>query len=345
MLYNNDPRKVEALDQMLFKKFGTNREFEDKDGYFEDFELDYLQHVIPPDKLDEVIFEIACAISSGDNTRVSKALNITNPPVLYKGNLVFGMNKYLHWFRGYYYQVSYTPDGHYTVQSPYFWMDKLLHLVYSNARRTCDTYTNVEEFVLTISALSTSLNYYDSMKRMISTPDGVAAFDEFLVENRKKYSRTSYDFNTQKVLDLLEEYTCEHIPADILVQNAVVIRNEFSDNNICILSVTDTHIVTVIRTHGKFKVIKFTLPDWYTDASSVYDEEFGENPYKNTPDAMEIFVQFVLYYSGVYTHSIGMYPLGGEINRKYSIHANIKSVSNAEDLANFIAHSICVRGG
>lgn len=345
MLYNNDPKKVEALDQMLFKKLGTNREFEDKDGYFEDFEFDYLQHVIPPDKLDEVIFEIACAISSGDNTRVSKALNITNPPVSYKGNLVFGMNKYLHWFRGYYYQVSHTPDGHYTVQSPYFWMDKLLHLVYSNARWTDSVYPAVEEFVLIISALSTGFNYYDSMKRMISIPDGVAAFDEFLTENRKKYSRNPYHFNTQKVLDLFEEHYCEHIPADILVQNAVAIRHANSGNNFGILSVTDTDVVTVIRTHGKFKVTKFKLPDWYTDASGVYDEEFGENPYKNTAKAMEAFVQFVLYYSGLRTHYGGMYPLGGDIDRKYSIHANIKSVSNAEDLANFIAHSICVRGG
>lgn len=339
MLYDNDVKKVDKLDRMLFDKFAKDKEDDDAELYFEDFERDYLQHVISPEKLDAFISDIESALEKGDRRGLNKALNVTNKPLLYKGSLVFGINKYLHWFRGNYYQVSHTPDGQYTVESPYFWMDKLLYIVHHNARRTKDAYPGVEEFVLTISALTTGLNYYDAMKRMISTPEGLAEFDTFLATDLKKSSGYEYVFNTKSVLDSFEEYTCNHLPSDIMTENTVLVRREVSNTNLCVLCVDDTHITTVTHVKGMYKVIKFKLPGWYTDDKNVY-EEFGGNPYKQNTAALEVMIQFVLYYSGVCVYSIGVCPLGGQIDRKYSIEANIHVITDGPSFEKYISRLV-----
>lgn len=338
MLYNNDPKKVEALDQMLFEKFGTDREYEDKECYFEDYQHDYLLRVIYPKKLDELIAAVAKAIECGNDRDIHKALRLTNPPVLYNKNLVLGMDKYLHWFRGYYYQVSYTPDGIGAVNTPYYRMLEPMEIT----RRTnyyVSEYKGAAEFILSMSALTTALNYYDRVMELLSTEEGIKEFDQFLSENYLKHNSGTMDFNTHKVLERFSEETCDAIPSDILVNNVVLLGHDVSmisassgKQTVAILSISKDNITVVTKLRDSYRKVEFAFPDWYTDIKGLYAEEFDENPYKESHYTLGSFVQFVLLYAGVRFSSTGFYLMRKDVDKKHPIIANIPVVWDASQL-------------
>lgn len=343
MMYNNNPCKVNELDRML--KVLADEKCSDG-HYFEFFERDYLTHLIPESKLDNIIEEVRKCIADGDDDIPINLLNLNNEPVHYKGNLVFGIGKYLHWFRGYYYQVSSTPDGNGTVESPYFGMQYLMNVVYNAERYGPSEYKGIKEFVLAISAMTTGLAYYDAMKKMLSNEDGVKEFNEFLMADITQHESGKFNFDTQSILDMFEEYSCDNVPSDILLQNCVLLENNYSKQQFCVLSIDKESITTVMPLKsGKLRVLRFKLPMWYTDPDRLYldkDEEEDDyvNPFKATSYAMESFVQFVLAYSGIKIYSGGMYAVGSSFDREKSVHANIASIDDTSKLADFISENV-----
>ena len=338
MLYNNDPKKVETLDELLVNSgyFDYLRKYDSDVGEsLKDFEKDYLLHVASEEELDGVIEFVKRGLELHNMGMIDDALEINNFPVLYKGNLVFGMQKYLHWFRGYYYQMSYTPDGIGTVQSPYFWMRDTLQIVH-NTVRYCKEYEGVEEFVLSMSALSTALNYYSKMRKMLSTAEGVKEFDQFLAENYARHFPYHTNFDTPKVLDCFSEEVCPVIPSDILVSNAVLLGHGMTGaKTVAILAVTDDSIKVVVKLNRGYRVATFALPDWYTDSHNVYEAEFGENPYKASAYPIESLVQFVLMYCGVRISCNGFFHMRKDVDRKNSITVNLPIILDVSGLDDF----------
>lgn len=334
MLYNNDPKKVEALDQMLFEELCPSRL--DGRSFLEQYEKEYLIHVISGDRLDALIAAVKEALNKNNIDLLRETLRVNNRPVLYKGNLVYGISKYLHWFRGYYYQMSGTPEGYYTVQAPYFWMRDLLHVVNSTERFT-RYYPHVEEFVLSLSAMTTGLFYYDKTKLLLSTPSGVAEFDAFLTENFAKHFPYKTHFDTQSVLDRFQSYNCPNIPSDVLVSGAVLLSNSYDRRNCAVLALSDTEITVVLKKRNGYEVVAFELPEWYTDPDLVYQEDFEENPYKENPYALECIIQFVLMYSGVRVSSDGFFSMDKGIDVSNPIAANIPVLHSADQLDGLIA--------
>lgn len=338
MLYNNDIKKVESLDKLLyesgFRKERASRRVSDG-TFFKPFEKDYLLHVISSERLDGVISKVHKALDIGDMESLEDHISINNFPVSYKGNLVYGIGKYLHWFRGYYYQVSGTPDGQCTVQSPYFWMRDFLNIVFDTTRFV-GRYTHVEEFVLSMSAMSTALFYYDKTMALLSTPQGISEFDAFLAENYNQHHPCAASFDTKKVLDCFSAYECANIPSDVLITNAVLLGNDYNGRTCAILSLRDDGITVVTRKFKGYLVSNFRFPDWYVDSDGVYENKFGRNPYRETKAAIECFVQFALMYSGVRVLSTGFFFMRKDADLKESIMVNIPVIYNAGQLADFI---------
>lgn len=337
-MYNNDVKKVEALDKMLFdsdyREYGEEFQIE-KGTFFEEYEKDFLLHLVSEEKLDKMLEDIQVAIAANDMKKVHEAMERNITPVLHNGNLVYGIHKYLHWFRGYYYQMSCTPDGQYTVNSPYFWMTEPMKTAYCVVN-SCEGYEGVEEFILSLSAMTTALYVYEKTKNLLSTPEGVAEFDKFLASNYPTHCGHTLKYDTQKVLSCFKEYDCAHIPSEVLVHNAILLGNRVTNNTKALLSYSDTMITLVLKTTNGFKVVEFSMPDWYTDSKNIYAAEVGENPFKESPDTLASLIQFVLLYGGIRVSSNGFFHTRKDVDRKHTIQANLRVAWDASQLDDFI---------
>ena len=211
-------------------------------------------------------------------------------------SLVLSDDKFLHWFRGYYFQMSYTDYGDGEYNSSCFRMDYLLRIC-----RESELPGRPAAFTFVMSAVTTLLCLYSRMKYWLNTDLGKDTFNEFLALSSRNECQV---FNDVCLDDLMKYVDTEQFD---------IAPTLTPDNKACVLLNHDIPYAAVVSEENCIKVIKYSTenekctvftvryPGWMTVSDEFFKED--RNEFKKA------LLEFILTYSGIRTNYIAMYPI------------------------------------
>ena len=201
-------------------------------------------------------------------TAWKKAGYLKVKPCLVPGDvpsIILGIDKWLHWFRGYYFQISDTSDG---VGEVYHGVDRLDHtLDYLEDLKYIDSYNQAARDVFTACLIPVLCHYDCGIDILRSNRELVNDFLEQSCGRSYVKSASLDDFDR-----LYSETVYESKPEidDVLSDETYQAIQLICDGKCYgVLVLSSSEFVLIKSSSGSYKVAKFRLPDWF----SLTDEE------------------------------------------------------------------------
>ena len=205
-------------------------------------------------------------------------------------------NRYLHWFRGYYFQLSGTHNGSCCYNTSCFSMEELMSLCKGHLG---DESPDSFNFVFVMSALTTLLKSYYCMQNWLQTSEGKRMFNKFLSLSAEQ-----------------EYYVSSCVCLDDLLQYVTVTKTNqkpviTATDKACTLSVNDLQYAVVVDATKYLIVVTQTDCSEWTVTTLQYpkwlavNEDFTQNSRKLFNRAM---LEFILVYSGISADRMQMCP-------------------------------------
>ena len=225
-------------------------------------------------------------------------------------SLIISDDKYLHWFRGYYFQISYTEYGDGEYNTSCFRMDYLLRCC-----RSSGLSGRSAQFVFVMSALTTLLCLYGRMNCWLKTESGKQTFNEFLSLSSRNECQVGKDVCLDDLMKYVDIDKFETAPSIT------------PDDKACVLLNHDVPYAAVVSEENCIKVIKYSgeeekwlvftvrYPGWMAVTDDFFDED--RNVFKKA------ILEFILTYSGIRTNYIAMYPIKVSTKKVKPVHYNL----------------------
>ena len=300
-MYKSKNDKVNELISIIEEKSGVPVDNEAL--------IQYLERFCSDDTLDACIYKVLSAKWGVDGVEWLHAHGLLScTPTLADGSLVYGFQKYLHWFRGYYYQVSNTSDGVGSRAHSYTRLDWALKGVQS---------PEAAHQVLTAAMLITAFHYRKQTETLLSTVDGVRTLEAMINDDLRTHYGYTESYTLQNLLKYVKVSRSEYLdtyvdgPGTLVVQLGV--KSDCSARGMLVLS---RETVVVVTKEGEDYVThELTVPEW------VYAVDGGDGCHmaENLAHVMMLFVEFLLCYSGMRLGIGGVY---NTIDRKGLVRAN-----------------------
>lgn len=233
-------------------------------------------------------------IKSESSPRDSKKSYIFTP-VIVDNSICFGPRKYLHWFRGYNFQVSQNPDATWYKVKPCNRIDYLLRDVGSYQGEDVYKYTS---FVIASSILASAYRFYKQTCRILESNDDQNLFDVLL-----KHVETKYDSSIVK--DLTVNCLKQYMSVDVCARPCLEVDCN-AENILLIDDLNDTHIAVLsIYPESSKRVVVTTKCDnklyyRHTILLPEFIDHFNVN-------LLILMCELCLGYAGVYIASEGFY--------------------------------------
>lgn len=234
-------------------------------------------------------------------------------------SLVYGWQKYLHRYKGYYFQISATPSGFGQVETPNTRIDLLLRAVPSSS------ITDVVNFIATMNALSVALRYYDKTMDLLTNHSEV--FDKFLSNS------WGVDAKVESVLGRITTWNLRYKP-NLDLDNAVNVMLVDGNSMYGLLSYSKGELSVLTKeTDRKYKRVALSIPVWIKD---VYDRTLF----------YAAFIEFILAYAGIRATHYTMYPHQNKHACKLTVAYNIRErFGTYDELTDYMTGAICAVDG
>lgn len=321
-MYKNMSKKLEELVEE-FKRKGMYSEYESRDTFVCDDDLVYFDRACSDEVLDGCIAIVREAADAKDAwVKLTDSGLLNCKPVLVNNSIVFGYQKYMHWFREYYYQTSYTIHGRGSREHTYFRMDYALCGLHKD-EQVCQ--------VLTAAALATALRYYKQTTKMLSTEDGVGVLNGLLWHDLRKHYKWVKDESCgiHTLLDLIAVETSKYLIDEPVGDNTKVVQ--LDGKGALYLSKSNIRVVTQER--GLYVMRTLTVPAWVWEEDDDDDFLYWEDKCPNR--VMELFVEFMLAYSGVRLGVTGIFSM---VDKNSVVKVNSPCVAhNIEDVYDVVS--------
>jgi hypothetical protein len=319
-MYEN--KKVEELVKAFSDK-GMYSAYESDDSYVCADDMVFFDKVCSAEVLDTCINIVRTAESAEDAwDKLSSSGMLNCTPKLVNNRLVFGFQKYMHWFRGCYYQTSYTYNGIGSREHTYFRLDYALTGVGNKL---------AVEQLLTAAALATALRYYKQTMKMLSSEEGVKEFEGLVrsdIAKHHKYIDPS-DYSVSCLLDLVTVETSKHLVDEPAGEGTKVVQ--LNTKGALYLSKERVRVTT--QESGLYVMHTLTVPEWVwsgEDDDCLYFED------KHPNHIMELLVEFMLAYSGIRLGILGIFSM---VDRKSAVKVNCPCIaSNVEDVYDIVSN-------
>lgn len=226
-------------------------------------------------------------------------------------SIVYGAEKYLHWFRGYYYQISSTPDGCGAEVTPAARMDHLIA-----ATRTLESAYRDEAkaFVVALSMLTTAYCYYDKTVDALNCNGD--AFDKLLYIHD---SRVSAVMCYTHVFGSVYKYFTPDGTLLIRDQNGTGYATIFRDSVSMHLQIREDLRV-------------------FTDFVLVYPDWLGDIDTEALPMFYRAFAEYLLHAAGIRANYVVMYPIDSKHHPKTELSINTpKHARTFEEVLDYIS--------
>lgn len=305
-MYVSENKKVMELAKVLEDKGMLSEYVDDAVVCYDD--MVYFEKCCDNDTLDACIEAISRLQDEQDVWRwlYTTELLKCEPQVLGR-SLVYGFWRYLHWFGGSCYQVSFTQDGHITRAASHTRMDWILMNVRS---------PEAKHLILTTALLTTALRFYKRTKQLLSTDAGVAMLEDFILQDFHKHYAHDDTFGLQNLFQYISESRGRRPSPYNTGEGALMVQ--LGDKVTCagfgVLVLSKEKISVTTMEEQEYVTREFTFPDWVTakteDGTPTLNT-FGEEVYEAT---VSLFVEFLLYYSGLRVSVTGVYSVMGRKN-------------------------------
>lgn len=309
---------VSVLEQEL-KARGFFEEFSDPCAtklYFNREFMNAVEAVIPEKQISKMIEMLqertfSTAADVYDEYRVAGLLHV-EPTIMKDGkskvpSLVLGWGKYLHWFRGYHFQVSGTHSG---VGSVYSGADRL-----DIALRYCYGFS-AAKFVF-VGCLVPVLCYFEQGMKLLEFPNNKLLDDFVRMSGELEYLHDTCMDDFMKFVSVKEYCAQPAYPADFdgVSDDDFAIRVLDDSLGYGLLTIGEDFIT--FTTHPKehlFRTRRIQLPDWFKEVCS--DEECSK--VWDHKIIYQIIIRALMTLSGFRADYLCMYPMGtkrGDIRR------------------------------
>lgn len=261
---------------------------------FEEKEVQYyMSNCLTDEELQEAVSILGCSkdLTSAQAEMVRQGL-FSRTPMLVEDSLVYSVDKYLHWFRGYYFQMSSTHNGIGCVHNSC----TRLHYLEDSFN---DKHMEYNNFVFTTCALITALHFYDVTMDLLSTKDGVAEFNKFLQVS----AENEYLVSNNVCLDNCMKYVTKEEVAykpnfDIYGGKTINILCNYgkpkSKATLGVLNICENAVRFMYQTKDKnYTLYTINTPDYISKQSELY----------------VMLVEFLIAYAGFRVVWYDIYPL------------------------------------
>ena len=301
----------------------------------------YLRLCCSEEQIDSLIHYLSSA-NKFDLFSTPKKLGIAECyPILYKNSLILGASNYLHWFRGYYFQVSCTHTGIYSNHVSNSRLDFAMSYEVNSAIR--EKYVNM---LFSASALIPAYKCNDNFHKFIETEEGRKVFNSFLNAARVYDARINYSVDVCNLLDSItvKEYS-EDLTLDVESESTMNVQlikgNVIQNKNIPIavlsLSANFIRIIWKNKVNSNYVSKTLQLPENLFSADNILDN--SESAYTS---AYLMLLEFMLVYCGFrFSPNIYVLPREKDIKSndlKFPTFKNINDFTTlVEEVRLFIA--------
>lgn len=321
-MYKNMSKKVEELVEELKRK-GMYSEYESMDTFVCDDDLVYFDRACSDDVLDRCIAIVRDAADAKDAwARLTDSGLLNCEPVLVNNSIVFGYQKYMHWFREYYYQTSYTINGRGSREHTYFRMDYALCGLHKH-EQVCQ--------VLTAAALATALRYYKQTTKMLATKEGIDALNGLIRHDLHEHYKWAEceSCSIHNLLGFITVMTSKYPIDEPVGDNTKVIQ--LDGKGALYLSKSVIRVVT--RERGLYVLRTLTVPKWVWEEDE--DDDFLCWEDKRPNSIMKLFVEFMIAYAGVRLGVTGIFSM---VDKNSVVKVNSPCVAhNIEDVYDVVS--------
>ena len=210
-------------------------------------------------------------------------------------SIVYGAEKYLHWFRGYYYQISSTPDGCGAEVTPAARMD---HLIAATRALGYAYRDEAKAFVVALSMLTTAYCYYDKTVDALNSDSVI--FDKLLsIHDSRLYAVMHYTH----VFSSVYKYFTPDGTLLIRDQNGMGYATIYRDTVSMHLQICEG-----VRAYTDFVLV---YPDWLVDIDV-----------EALPMFYRAFAEYLLHVAGIRASYVVMYPIDTKHHPKTELSIN-----------------------
>ena len=237
-------------------------------------------------------------------------------------SIVFGYQKYMHWFREYYYQTSYTINGRGSREHTYFRMDYALCGLHKG-EQVCQ--------ILTAAALATALRYYKQTTKMLATKEGVDALNGLIRHDLREHYKWVEDeiCNIHSLLGFITVMTSKYPIDEPVGDNTKIVQLDGKG----VLYLSKSHIRVVTRERGVYVLRTLNVPEWVWSEDD--DDDFFCWEDKRPNSIMKLFVEFMIAYAGVRLGMTGIFSL---VDKNSTVRVNSPCVAhNIEDVYDVVS--------
>lgn len=236
-------------------------------------------------------------------------------------SIILGIDKYIHWFRGYHFQISNTHNGIGEVYSGPYRLDAALYNLQDLPEDVVEEAKRQVFVACFVQVLLYEHNGYKAYKN-------IEMLDEFL-KMSGKLSRV--DGPRMKDFEDLRKVSKYAVKPE-MIQNPCdegqpkAIRLAYDDTSYALLELTDTEVRLTVSKPCGFIVNTLHLPKWLF-MRNEYDERYIEDPGK----LICIFVNALLTDCEFRANYMAMYPIGLKKNNFMPINYNVPMITDKWD--------------
>lgn len=323
-MYKSENDKVNELVKVFIEKGLFSVQDDGEHDVCAD-DMYYFEHVCTPENLDACIHEakeLKDATSAWKWLRDSGLLNCS--PVLVGDSLVYGFQKYMHWFRGYYYQVSYTKDGDGSREHSYSRLDLAIKGV---------TIPEAIHQLLAAALLVTALRYRKQTQKLLDTEDGVKLLEDVLNSDLNEHYPRCHgkSYGLRNLLQYVKVSRAKYFDTYVDDEDTKVVQLGAKSANPArsVMVLSKEKIIVVTKEGSNYVTHELSVPEW------VYSlDEDGFPMIENHVPVMELLTEFLLSYSGVRLGITGVYNV---VDRKGSVKADcVTQATSAQDVFDII---------
>lgn len=282
-----------------------------------------------------------CNFNSADEafTRFKQEGLLSVQPTLIEGkrdiipSLILSWGNYLHWFRGYHFQISNTEDGIGEVYSGADRLDHALHTLRHLDYVDDNTFEQAKRCVFTASMIPVLLHFSNGYQLLENNPELINSFLDLSGSAARLGSVSLDDF--MKYVTVNEYRRKPSFPGDIVGTNdydkAVMITCHNYGYGLLTFGKDNITFTTCIK-NGSYRTLQLKMPEWL---SLKYED--GDFIITNPKQIVRIMVRALMTLAGFRADWMVMYPIGTKRGDLGRIEYNVpESASNWEEIEKYI---------
>lgn len=245
-------------------------------------------------------------------------------------SLMLGINHYLHWFRGYHFQISNTHDGQY---EHYAGADRL-----DNARAVVRYVSDAEaaEKFVTVGCLIPVLCHFDQGRKLLK--QNTELVNEFINTTYNRVYHDSCDTDSFMKYIMVEERSKLNFPDDFPEYTYTAVRLMEDDVSYGLLLLYKDHVTLLTRCKSDvYRVSTLSLPEWFDDFRD--DDFYGD--VQDGAIVCKIAIRALLALSGFRADYMCMYAIGTRRGDMLPLdYYTVDTAKSWEDIEKYIYNAV-----